>query len=81
MKKHIRALFSEFDIDSRILDNVSHCKKHYENVRRQHNADKGYQDQVRTEYEEAEREFRTAVHKVLSPITKPSARLNKIDTE
>ena len=80
MKKHIRALFSEMDIEEGILRNVLHYKSLYNRIKKQNTAPE-YLNQVRNEYEEAEREFRSAVHKILKPLQRPSVRKKKIDDE
>ena len=80
MEKSIKTLFAESGIDDGILRNVTYYRNHYKKVKKS-NTDPLYISQVRTEYESAERDFRNAVHKVLKPLQKPSARVNKINTE
>lgn len=81
MKKNIKKLFSENDIEDGVFRNVFHYRNLYKKVAKQANTAPEYIAQVKSEYEGAERDFRGAIHKVLKPLQKPSARINKINTE
>ncbi|MDD7479904.1 MAG: hypothetical protein PUK19_01445, partial [Candidatus Methanomethylophilus alvus] len=80
MKKNIKSLFAEYDIEDGVLGNVVRYRNLYKKVKGSNTVPE-YIAQVRTEYEGAERDFRSAVHKVLKPLQKPSARVNKINTD
>ncbi|MGN0130400.1 MAG: hypothetical protein ACI4CE_05825 [Methanomethylophilus alvi] len=80
MKKNIKSLFAEYDIEDGVLGNVVRYRNLYKKVKGSNTVPE-YIEQVRKEYEGAERDFRSAVHKVLKPLQKPSARVNKINTD
>ncbi len=81
MKKHIKSLFSAYDIEDGVLRNVLHYRNLYKKVTKQSNTAPEYQKQVESEYENAERDFRRAIHKVLKPLERPSARIGKINSD
>ena len=81
MKRHIKALFTENDIEEGVFNNVYHYRNLYKKISKQSNVTPEYINQVRQEYEDAERDFRGAIHKVLKPLMKPSARVAKIDSD
>ena len=80
MKKHIQKLFVECGSDLEYFRKVIIKKNLYEKTKG-HNVTPEYESQVRTEYEDAERDFRNEVHKLLAPLKRPSIRRDKIGTD
>ena len=81
MKKSIKKLFFDNDIEDEVFRNVVYYRNLHIKAIRQHNTAPEYITQVKNEYEDAERDFRRAIHKVLKPFQKPSARIDKIDSD
>ncbi len=80
MKKHIKSLFAEHDIEEGVFRNVLHYRNLYRKISKQTGTAREYLDQVMAEYEHAERDFRTAIRKILKPLKRPSARISRINS-
>ena len=77
MKKAITKLFQAENSDLEYLHKVLTKKNLYEKTKG-HNIHPEYEEQVRKEYEDAERDFRNELHKLLQPLKTPSARRSEI---